>query len=776
MANEEIRPILTGGENLREEVEHSFGPGGKYHPWTFEEAAEHLAPQVERTEREVEALPRQLRGTRVIIEATLLPNYLAATYFPTPLLEATGFESVGSRSTTGVYRTSTMEEVRATKALLLSGTEESLSRLRQILSSEGVPATRAVQDAVFELSEVSLPREDRIVRNDPDADGSSPLATWEAVLHRVAGHSADEVANEQEEIFEKWRAWVEELGGEVVTRYRRVVGGLTFVPVHLPPSNASGAARFNPLRVLRPMPQLRPISPAPYRALAGPRPTARNGQARPRSEQRVAVFDGGVDPTCPFISPFVTYSELTAEPAVSDGIQHGSAVTNAVLYGYHEGTTQVDLPNVFVDHFRILPVPAGEEHDYELNWILDRIKETVQSGRYRMVNLSIGPDLGVEDDGEPSRWTAELDLLAQEEEVLFVCAAGNNGRNAPGLDRVQVPGDMVNGLAVGASDTRSSVTTFGRAEYSAKGPGRWGARVQPVGLGFGGDGLGNPFIAIGPKGERMETQGTSFSAPLVLHGLTDLVVGLGPEKSFRPHLMKAFAVHFSHRRTRYHSMDEFGFGLLREDYQSVLDCPQNEVTLIYDATLSRQGTTGFTLPLPVGLEPDRMVRIRWTLCYTSPVDPAEALEYTQAGVTATFRPHMRKIPVNGPDGTRIGVFDYLEQREEFEAAIAAGGTPSKNPASGQGREIRIDEQRQRDAGKWETVLHHRFGRRVSGLHFPRLDLSYFAREGGVLVNSGAVDDLPISLLVTLESADPSLYEMVRQQFQILVPIPVEIEI
>ena len=223
-------------------------------------------------------------------------------------------------------------------------------------------------------------------------------------------------------------------------------------------------------------------------------------------------------------------------------------------------------------------------------------------------------------------------------------------------------------------------------------------------------------------------------------------------------------------------MDEFGFGLLREDYQSVLDCPQNEVTLIYDATLSRQGTTGFTLPLPVGLEPDRMVRIRWTLCYTSPVDPGEALEYTQAGVTATFRPHMRKIPVNGPDGTRIGVFDYLEQREEFEAAIAAGGTPSKNPASGQGREIRIDEQRQRDAGKWETVLHHRFGRRVSGLHFPRLDLSYFAREGGVLVNSGAVDDLPISLLVTLESADPSLYEMVRQQFQILVPIPVEIEI
>ena len=74
------------------------------------------------------------------------------------------------------------------------------------------------------------------------------------------------------------------------------------------------------------------------------------------------------------------------------------------------------------------------------------------------------------------------------------------------------------------------------------------------------------------------------------------------------------------------------------------------------------------------------------------------------------------------------------------------------------------------------MLHHRFGRRVSGLHFPRLDLSYYAREGGVLVNPEAVADLPITLLVTLEAEDPTLYDLVRQQFQVLIPIPVEIEI
>ena len=72
MANGENRPILTGGELLREEVERSFGGGDKYHPWTFDEAVERLAPQVEQVEREVEALPSQLRGARVVIEATLL--------------------------------------------------------------------------------------------------------------------------------------------------------------------------------------------------------------------------------------------------------------------------------------------------------------------------------------------------------------------------------------------------------------------------------------------------------------------------------------------------------------------------------------------------------------------------------------------------------------------------------------------------------------------------------------------------------------------------------
>src|SRR5688572_19379517 len=127
MSDGEPRPILGGGERLREEVDRSPGGGPKYHPWTFAEAIAKLRPEVEAIATGSEAIPAALRGARVYFEATLLPNYLAATYFPAPLLEATGLHSVGSRKTTGILRTPKKAEERSTKALILTGTDEEIA-------------------------------------------------------------------------------------------------------------------------------------------------------------------------------------------------------------------------------------------------------------------------------------------------------------------------------------------------------------------------------------------------------------------------------------------------------------------------------------------------------------------------------------------------------------------------------------------------------------------------------------------------------------------------
>ena len=49
------------------------------------------------------------------------------------------------------------------------------------------------------------------------------------------------------------------IGGVIVERYRREVDGLTFVPIRISPGVVDDLLVFNPLRTLRPMPQVRPI-------------------------------------------------------------------------------------------------------------------------------------------------------------------------------------------------------------------------------------------------------------------------------------------------------------------------------------------------------------------------------------------------------------------------------------------------------------------------------------------------------------------------------------
>ena len=349
------------------------------------------------------------------------------------------------------------------------------------------------------------------------------------------------------------------------------------------------------------------------------------------------------------------------------------------------------------------------------------------------------------------------------------------GTSAPDLNRIQVPSDMVNGMSVGAASTRDSNTNYSRAPYSAVGPGRWGARIQPLGVCFGGDDNTNRFLCLGPQGQRIEWSGTSFAAPLAIHGLCHLQEKLRGS-ALDSHTLKAFAAHFAQRRSKLHVEQELGYGLLRERYEDILSCPTNEVTVIYHDTLRHNEVAGFTLPFPIGIDPQAQVKIQWTLCYTTRVDPAEAQDYTQAGVSVVFRPHARRIPVTYTDANQIRVFDIEEERDAFENAIASGGVPGRNPASDSGREMKINEQRLRDAGKWETLIQHRFGRASAKLFWPRLDLSYFVRDGGSLVSPNSREDLDFTLLVSVKAPQGTkLYEMVTNQFPILTPVTLQIE-
>ena len=115
------------------------------------------------------------------------------------------------------------------------------------------------------------------------------------------------------------------------------------------------------------------------------------------------------------------------------------------------------VPLSYIDHYRILDEETDEDPQEDLFRILERIRSVLQQSSYDFVNLSIGPELPIEDD-EVHVWTAVLDELFADGQSLVTVAAGNSGHRdrSAGLARVQVPSDAVNVIAVGASDSTGS--------------------------------------------------------------------------------------------------------------------------------------------------------------------------------------------------------------------------------------------------------------------------------------------------------------------------------
>ena len=80
------RPLLTGGERLAREAQPARGPAEKYHPQSLQDVRRRLGPVARDIRQRAQAMPQRLRGDRVVVEATLLPNYLAASYHPSELV------------------------------------------------------------------------------------------------------------------------------------------------------------------------------------------------------------------------------------------------------------------------------------------------------------------------------------------------------------------------------------------------------------------------------------------------------------------------------------------------------------------------------------------------------------------------------------------------------------------------------------------------------------------------------------------------------------------
>jgi hypothetical protein len=757
------RRLLLNGEALRIDVTAPRSGGGtKFEPQTAVEARELLAPQLDALLSTTASLTPDLRADRQLyVEARLLPNYIAASDYPQPLLSQIGAVAVGSRSDRSVYRTKSKEREAATRRLILAVDEAGLAALADLMASGG--RTRTAHQAFEEirkLDSLSVAGPETVVRARPEAGAG--IITWEAVLNPSAIRGGEPLPLD-EDTMGRWFAMVERSGGQAYRDFVRTVGGLTFSPVALDAADADQVARFNPLRALRPMPSIRPRPRFGTRSVAKAQPPANTSPVR--MAPLVAVFDGGFDEPSTVLFPRIV-TDITSEPADPDDIDHGTGVTGAVLCGLAQPGSPVEQPSLPVDTFRVLPAPPlpGDLDGY---WVLDQIKQTVIAGGYKIVNLSIGPRLAVEDTAEPNRWTSELDQLAWDNDVLFVVASGNDGEEdqATGLHRVQVPADMANGLAVGACDFPSPTAPWKRAPYSSMGPGRAGNRIAPLGVQFGGvdDHL---FPIIRADGNFLEGTGTSFAAPVHTNALLDLATRL---PRINPSVLRAFSVHFAERHPRHvQTQTEVGYGRLPLGFADYLDCGPDQTHVLYVDQITRGELLGYQVPIPAGFGE---VQVRMSLAYASPVEPTQPTEYTRASLELAFRPHHRMYRIRPPKGATGQAVIVDHTSPEAQRLFAQGWEMGQEPVTA-GLETagRIPEYILRDGGKWETLRHARISLGAGATEAARLEISYVARRAGGLDNVATT--VPFALLISVldPAASGDLYDRTQMQFAALRPV------
>ena len=329
----------------------------------------------------------------------------------------------------------------------------------------------------------------------------------------------------------------------------------------------------------------------------------------------------------------------TSSKTNSNHLDHGLGVSSAALFGHIDPSVQLPQPYCFIDHHRVTAGELGSD-PHELPEVLCLIDEVLSSTEYDFVNISLGPPLAVEDD-EIHTWTAVLDDRFARTSTLATIAVGNNGQSdaTERLNRIQVPSDCVNVLAIGACDTPGE--GWRRAPYSAVGPGRQPGFVKPDLLEFGGYG-DRVFLTVAQKirsntATLIGVMGTSYASPSVLRLAAGIKAHYGNYLSNLA--IRGLLIHTSENNDS--SVEEIGWGRVARNLAKVVSCSDNAIRVIYQGEISPTKFVRAWLPY-INDEIKGMVSITATLCYKTEVDPGHPSNYTRAGLEAVFRPNDKK--------------------------------------------------------------------------------------------------------------------------------------
>jgi hypothetical protein len=684
--------LLGRGERLTEDISVRSGGGPKYPPYSFAEARSRLEPMLTKAISRLDELPAAAcPDDQAVATLTLNPEYIAKSYYPHELFKAVGVEPVGSREkriTPEKRSRDRLPEETVTTEFFVMGPRSAFRRWNDVLP-RWTDRSIGAKDLVT-IEAVSVPTiSEKIKGPVPD----SKEAVLEVVLH------TDELLGESR-LLPLFQKYLEQLGIGASFDRRFYAGGLCFLELAAPTELIAQIAEFTPIRALRQMPRLRMLRPTirsasvPAQSLVLPADTPVDPSIR------VAIFDGGI----PDDHPITTWATPIDAPGVGaacpDFLDHGVGVTSAFLFGHIDPTKEVSRPFSFVDHYRVLDTAPGQ-NPYELYEVLDRIQTVLENTHYDFINLSLGPKLPIEDD-DVHAWTAVLDDWLSRADTLATVAVGNDGEGDAelGLNRIQVPADCVNALAIGACD--SPDPSWQRAAYSSVGPGRSPGLIKPDLVEFGGA-VQRPFLVLGPGSSPalQPTGGTSFAAPSTLR------LGAGIRAHFGSNLsmlaIRSLLIHCTEGSDW--PRHEVGWGRLARDIDDIVLCDDDTVRVVYQGSISASKYIRASVPVPSGEIPGK-VSIKATLCYSTAIDPHHPSNYTRSGLEVVFRPHS-------------------DRRKDPKQVH-----PNSKGFFGPATKGLTEEELRRDAWKWENCQHATLSMNGSSLQNPTFDIHYNARLEG----------------------------------------------
>ncbi|EGM79743.1 subtilisin-like serine protease [Rheinheimera sp. A13L] len=671
--------------------------------YTAYELKQRLKPQFDSVLNRLDKLSEQLcpRGYAVT-KLTLHPSYIAKGHFPRKLISTLGFRSIGSKSDYVMpdkwTRKGTPEECPTT-VLYLAGKKDGLQEFLKHFESH-------LQDdvqfndlkKVWQIDTVDSSSKIKITERQS-------CTYYEVGLHLIPEMSTDFIKT-------AFLKYASELEITVRPELSIEVSNLWFIPVEGPEVKVKMLADFSFVRVVRPLPSLRSIKPLIRQSSA--HISAKLPTEPPLApDLKVAILDGGIAEQSVFTPWLKSYK--ISDPLASDctdGPSHGTGVTSAFLFGPLKSGEVAPRPFSYVDHIRVLDSKISTEDPLELYRTLTHIEDVLLSRQYEFINISLGPELSVDDD-EIHPWTSLIDQYLSDGETFLTIAAGNNGQNDPlvGLNRIQVPSDCVNAIAVGSAS--STCEAWNRSSYSAVGPGRAPGLVKPDLLAFGGE-HNQYFHVLGEtKAPTITPQmGTSYASPYLLRKAVGIKAILGHE--ITPLAIKALLINSARQKGL--SQVDVGWGKIPDNLPAIIQSPDGVAKILYQGELSPGKYLRVPLPIPkTGILGN--VRISATCCIASPVDPQDTSMYTKAGVEISWLPNKTK------------------KKESFFQQV----------------KIATEAELRRDAAKWESVLHAEKTKRGTSLVEPSFEIHYVARDGGDQISGTKAPKIKYAFLVTLDT-------------------------